>query len=189
MLTRKASARRAEVSYGLLGAALAMGLGVAGGLSRRSARHAAQAGFIGLFVGGGAGALAAAALVPYYYRALQAATEEAAANDITRALMVHAGIWAALGLAAGAALGLGVGGRGRAANGAAGGALGGLLASVVYEVGGAYAFRFESTGLPVAEIPALRILAHIVTALAIAALAIRAITPNERRSPRAQRPS
>jgi hypothetical protein len=106
--------------------------------------------------------------MPAYFRALERATEGSEANDVYRALALHAAIWAVAGLAAGLALGLGAGGPVRRA---VAGALGGALAAMVYAVTAAVAFPTDSTGLPVDEIDALRALAHLLPALAVAACA------------------
>lgn len=177
MLTRRAHVHKAMASYGLLGAALGMALGLAGGLASRSAGSAARAAAAGLLLGALAGALPPVALVPRYFRALDQATEVSETNDLARALLVHGAVWVAIGLAGGLALGLGTGGRGRPAAAALGGAVGGLVAALLYELVGAFAFPVDRTGLPVADVPALRTLAHLLPSLAVAACATIASTP------------
>jgi hypothetical protein len=57
------------------------------------------------------------------------------------------------------------------------GLLGGAVVAFIYELIGALAFSGDAIGLPVPDVPALRVLAHLLTALAVAACATVAATP------------
>lgn len=174
-------ARLASASYGLLGGALGLVLGLAGGLWARTPGAATRAAAAGLILGAASGVAAPRGLVPLYFRALDGVSEVAESSDVLWALGTHASIWAALGAAGGLALGLGLGGGARVAvRTIVGGGLGGVLAAVVYEVIGALAFPTARSGLPVADIATLRALSHFIPALAVAAAATLATSPSSR---------
>jgi hypothetical protein len=161
----------AALAYGGLGMFLGLGLGVAGGLVRRSPTAAVAAGLIGLVLGGAAGSGATLALLPSYHAALAANPEEDRENNLTVALMTHGGIWVAVGSAAGLALGLGLGGWGRAARATIGGILGGCLAAAIYEFAGAIIFPVAETFRQMALAPTPRLFAHLGVALCVAVVA------------------
>jgi hypothetical protein len=163
--------RVATLTYGGLGMALALALGAAGGLSRRSARRAITAGVIGLILGGAAGAGATRALLPSYHATRAATPDSDVTNDLPLALRTHGGIWLAVGAAAGLALGLGLGGGARTAKALVGGILGAGLATAIYEFAGAIAFPMAQTFRPVAESSGPRLLAHLGMALCVAGVA------------------
>jgi hypothetical protein len=160
--------RAATLTYGGLGMLLGLGLGVAGGLVRRSATAAVAAGLAGLVLGAAAGAGATRAVLPYYHAARAAAGDENKTNDLALALMTHGAIWTAVGAAAGLALGLGLGGGGRIARAVIGGILAALLAAAIYEFAGAIIFPIAETFRPMAVAPAPRLLAHLSVALWVA---------------------
>src|SRR5262245_40984743 len=112
-----AEVKNVALSSGLFGALLGTALGAAGGLGRRSAAAARRAALIGL----GAGALAATgmalAIVPQYYRWYLRLRPE----GLIPPLLMHGGIWGAIGAAGGLAFGLGLGGRRQAARALLGG--------------------------------------------------------------------
>ena len=172
-LVRQGHMRKAEVSYGVLGAALGIGLGAVGAYVRREngpqrsrwLGNAMRAGTAGLLIGGLGVTATAWVLVPRYFEALDQATEVDEMNDMIYALTVHVSVFAAIGLAGGLSLGLAIGEWPRTA---VAGLLGGVCAALCYEITGALAFPTHQTGLPVADVPALRALAHLLTALAIA---------------------
>ena len=77
----------------------------------------------GLILAGTAGAGVTQGLLPIYFHAARA-SEDHLASDIVTPLLIHGGIWTAIGLAAGLAFGLGLAGWGRALQAGIGGALG-----------------------------------------------------------------
>jgi hypothetical protein len=152
--------------YGILGAALGLGLGLAGDLLGGSARRAGLAGLIGLGLGGTAGAGAARGLVPYYFA-------HYAADSLAVPLMVHGGIWAAIAVGAGLAFGLGTGGRGKIIGAVISAIVGALLATVTYEFASIAIFPATQTDRPLPMTSESRLFAYLVVALAIgAALAL-----------------
>jgi hypothetical protein len=154
--------RNAVVSIGTLGAAMGLGLGLAGGLIRRSVVRAVLAGATGLIAGGVAGLGMARLLVPIYY-------ENLTADDLTYPLIVHGGTWGTAGAAAGLAFALGLGGWGRMLRVIVGGAAAALLATVIYEFAGGILFPLAWTDRPVSATWESRLAARLLVALLVAA--------------------
>ncbi len=169
-------AKNAGLAFLLLGAALGGALGAAGGLSRRSRRAAVQAAWIGGVMGVVAAAGMSLALLPAY-NAYQRRYPDEASRDLVLPLLVHAGIWSALGAAGGLALGVGLGERARIPRIALGGFLGAAVGAAAYEVIGAF-FPAARTAQFVSATWETRLLARlVVTLLASAGAAIGVSSP------------
>ncbi len=95
------------IAYGVLGAVLAGGLGLAGGFARRSISGGLVAAVVGLVVGGVVGAGMSVALTPLFYKLLQPEV-----NPLAAPFVSHSLLFAAIGVAGGLALGIGRGRRG-----------------------------------------------------------------------------
>jgi hypothetical protein len=171
-----ADAKNTALASGLLGAAVGLIMGLAGGLARRSPRAAAGAALVGLTLGAAAGAGMSSVLFPIYYR-----NERFIVDDLGRAMLLHAGVWGAVGAAGGLAFGLGLGGRSRAVRALLGGLVGAALATALYEVVGAAAFPLARTYRPLATGWGPRLLARLAVAVLSAAGAALAV-----QSPRAR---
>jgi hypothetical protein len=153
------------VSFGVLGAALGLGLGLAGGMIKRSYLRACLAALIGLFLGGGVAVVTSWLILPVYYKHLTA-------DDLTYSLMVHGGVWAAVGGAAGLAFGLGLGGWGRMLRATVGGAGAALFATVVYEFAGGILSPLALTNQPVSVTWQSRLAARLLVAVLVVAGAV-----------------
>jgi hypothetical protein len=179
--SRMASLRRGitvETSrtFAILGGAVALALGLAGGLARGAAPAALGAGAVGLPLAAGAGFLATHLMLPIYFGAYRADND-----DLGLAVVLQGGVCAPIGAAAGVAFGLGLreGGRPLDFRLVAGGLLGAIAGVVVYQLAGAIAFPFDGTALPLSNSPATRLFDHesvaVLTALGV--LASRSIGP------------
>jgi hypothetical protein len=163
-----ADAQNAGLAFGLMGVFLGAGLGLAGGLARRSGRAAASSGLLGLVLGAAATAGLSVALLPVYTSAKER-DPDALSRDIVLPLIVHVGIWSAVGAAGGLALGIGLGERRRLSRTALGGLVGATAGAVAYELVGAALFPFAGTAQPVSTTWGTRLLARLaVTTLAAA---------------------
>ena len=172
----KADTQNAALAFGLLGAILGLGLGITGGLVSGAIRirRGAIAGLIGLAVGGALGVGASLAFVPVFNQARMA---NPLSLDLTIPMLVHAGIWAAVGAGGGLAFGIGSGGdRRRIARTTIGGLVGGALAAVAYETIGALAFPLADTPRPLSLTWRSRLLARLLVATLAAAGAAAAVT-------------
>jgi len=155
-----AEVKNVALSSGLFGALLGTALGACGGLGRRSRAAARRAALIGLGAGAVAGMGMALAIVPRYFRWYLRLRPE----GLVPPLLMHGGIWGAIGAAGGLAFGLGLGGRGHAARALLGGLLGALMGTALYEILGALAFPMSRTDHPVAADWAPRLLARLLVA-------------------------
>ncbi|MGP0067535.1 MAG: hypothetical protein ACLQGP_28565 [Isosphaeraceae bacterium] len=157
--------RNAIVTFGIFGAALGLGLGLAGGLLRRSVLWTILAAAIGLVLGGPIAAGVAWLILPIYYKQIMT-------SDLAYSLLVHGGAWTAIGAAAGLAFGLGRGGLRRILPTLVGAAAVALLATIIYEFAGMMLFPTAMTDRPLAKTTEIRLLAQLLVAAMVAAGAL-----------------
>jgi hypothetical protein len=178
-----ADAKNAGLGFALSGAAVGLGLGVAGALAHRRGAAAARAGLVGLVAGAAAGAGASLALFPAY-NIYKARHPDEAASDLILPLLIHAGIWSALGAAGGLAFGLGSGERRTLSRAVTGGLVSAAIGAAGYVLFGALFFPAASTSRFVSEIWQTRLLARLgVAVLVAAAIAASVHEPGARHSP------
>jgi hypothetical protein len=157
-----AGIRNGSISFGTLGAALGFGLGLAGGMIGRSVPRAVIAGATGMLLGGGAGVALTRMIVPVYYGNVRS-------GDMIYSLMVHGGVWVAIGAAAGLAFAIGVGGAHQILRGLLGGGAAALLATFIYEFAGAILFPTALTDRPISQTWSSRLLARLLVSILVAA--------------------
>jgi hypothetical protein len=175
----RADARNAGLAFAILGGSLGMGLGVAGGLIRRSGRAAGWAALLGLVVGAAGAAGISLAVLPAY-NSYKARYPDEAARDLVVPLLVHTVIWSAVGAVAGLAFGFGLGDRRLLPRTCLGGLAGAALGSVAYEVIGAAAFPAAQTTQFIASTWSMRLFARLaVTTLAGAGVALAIVEPRQ----------
>lgn len=155
--------QNSAVSYALLGGLLSLGAGISARvlMEHRSVTEALPAGIIGLIIGAAGGGAAAYFLTPVYLNQLETA-------DVTRSILIHLGIWGAIGAGAGIAFGIGAANRGVFVHALAGGIVGGSLAAVIFDIIGGF-FTLARTERPLSDEMGTRIAAHILVGLAVAA--------------------
>ena len=154
--------RNGSICFGALGAAMGLGLGMTGGLARRSTVRAVIAGTTGLTLGGAAGVALTQLMLPVYY-------EHSRSSDITYSLIVHGGIWAGVAATAGLAFAIGwVGWRG-VLRGVLGAVAGALVATVVHEIAGGILFPLASTDRPISQTWETRLMARLLVSMLAAA--------------------
>ena len=155
--------RSNSVSFIQEGAILGCILGLAGGLTRRSARAGLLAALVGVGFGAAVAAAAAHLLLSHYFESL-----DPGSDSLMTPMLTHGGIWGAVGAAAGLAFGLGAGGRRRWARCVLGGLLGGVAATIVYDIVGAMAFPLDKTSQPISATVVTRLLAQLSVAVFVA---------------------
>jgi hypothetical protein len=158
------------ISFGIFGAVLGLGMGLAGGLSSGSAGRAAFAGFVGLVVGGAATVAITWAVLPIYY-------QHTLSGDMTYSLMVHGGAWGVAGAVAGLAVGLGLCGWRGLGRGLIGGAVGALLATVIFEFAGGILLPRALTDRPVSPYWEGRVAARLAVAVLVAVVVLLCTEP------------
>jgi MFS family permease len=153
--------QNAAVAYGLLGAILSLILGVTAGcfLGRFSIPRVLAAGLGGIVLGASFGAASSYGLTPIYFHRMGTA-------DVTLSLLIHLGIWSAVGAALGVAFGLGSGSRDVLVRSLVGGITGAALGTILFEICGAF-FPLARTERPLSEVAATRLAANIVLCLCV----------------------
>lgn len=164
--TPPAETKNAATTFGLLGAALGVSLGLVGGLARRSPRSGLVALPIGVVAGVAAGGAMAALMVPIFYRLLDPESASLLVPILTLCAMLGA-----LGAAGGLALGVGLGERGAIARASLGGLAGGVVGALVFEVVLAMQFPLMRILDPIAVERTPRLLMHLTGAVLIAVCA------------------
>ncbi len=161
--------KKAAVSFGLLGLAVGVGLGLIGGWAAGSPRRAG----LGAAGGGLAGALAGVGLswasVPMFFRYLDPETGPQVL------FLTHAAIFIAIGGASGLGLGLGLGDGPSSVRAVVGGLLGGLVGTIALETVNSLAFPLMRTFEPIASEWIPRLVMYLCVATAAAFFAGRAI--------------
>lgn len=173
-----ADSRNTAIAYGSLGVLLGVGLGLAGGLARRANLAALAAAAGGGLLGGVAGVGLSYALVPVYLREV-----DPVQPTLLLPLMIHGGIWTAIGAASGLAFGLGRGGWSRIFRATLGGAVGAMLGTVAFVVLQAVAFPLHQNEELLGPTPALRLAAVLCVALSVAAGVVVQESESARRVP------
>lgn len=159
-----------------------LALGFAGGLEPRALTTALLAAVLGLALGAAAGAGTAIVAVPAAAR-LSRQDPGNPMMEMSGSILVHCGIWAAVGAAGGLAFWLGRGRRGRLARPVLGGLLGGLAGGLLYELIGALALPGAKLADPIAATAGLRLFAQAMAVIPAAiGIAVLAAQPTNDRS-------
>jgi hypothetical protein len=154
--------RNGIVGYAIVGAILALGLGLAAGLlnGRGSIARAFLAGITGLVLGACGGAGTAYVLVPIYFGHLETA-------DLTFSTLIHLGIWTVVGAASGLGFGIGLANWRVVAGCVIGGVTGAALGTLLFDIAGAF-FPLAHTERPLPDEAATRLAAYLVLCLFVA---------------------
>jgi hypothetical protein len=174
------NARNGALTYGVLGGLLGVALGAAGGLARRTVAGTMRGAIVGLVLGTLAGALPSIVLMPWQWRHRN---DDPASLELLTPLLLHLGLWSAIGFAAGIAFEIGFEGFKplRLLGAALAGLVGATLGIFMYEVAGAFLFPSDHTTDPFPGTSAMRLLARICLAGFIGVWTIRSV-PGEKRS-------
>jgi outer membrane lipoprotein SlyB len=169
--------REATLAFAFLGASLGLALGLAGGRGRTRLTGASAGLVLGTVAGGGV----AWALLAIYYRNVNRDVDE-----LILPLLIHGGIWGAIGAVGGLAFGIGRGERRGVLPAILGGLLGALAATFIYDVVGGLAFPLAKTAEPLSESWATRLLARLLVACCTAVgvgFGVRGARPNPTSAP------
>jgi hypothetical protein len=125
--------RNAAVAYGLVGGILSLSLGLLASslYARCSVPRVLAAGLTGFVLGILFGATSSYGLTPAYFSRMEKA-------DINLSILIHLGIWVAVGAAAGLAFGVGYGTRKVLVGSLIGGIIGAAAATLFFDIGGAF---------------------------------------------------
>jgi hypothetical protein len=168
------NARNAALTFGALGGLLGFGLGLAGGVVARSPNRALTAAAAGLTLGAAAGALPSFILMPWQWAHRN---DDPSTSMLLTPILLHFGLWAAVGLASGLAFGIGTSGLRplRLVEAAVAGLAGAVLGSFAFDMIGAFFFPVAQTALPFSETAGTRFLARLLVAGFVGLGAVRSL--------------
>jgi hypothetical protein len=178
-----ADRKNAVVAFGLAGGVFAMLMGVAGGLARGSGRGVLVGAVAGLILGAAAGAAAGPVGVTVYTRAHDA-DSRAVTVEMKIPMMIHAGLWAAIGAAGAAGLGIGARAWWRMPSIVLSGLVGGAMGGCLYELVSAALWADGRTYQVFAGRWEPRIVAAMAPPVVAAVLAISGLVAPMTRPPR-----
>jgi hypothetical protein len=168
---RLADTLNATLAYTILGGLTGLVMGLAGALAGRSTERAGMLA-LATMVAGAAGAivgfLASKALVPLFFQGLVPDR-----NDLLTPIMIHGGIWVAIGALGGLAFAIGMRCSKRLPDVIAGACLGGLLATFFFHALSGTLFPMSGSTEPVANTWIVRLMAMILVPVWIAVGAAR----------------
>jgi MFS family permease len=173
--TTVAATRNGAITFGALGLCLAAGLGLAGGLARRSTVGMAAGGSLGALLGVAMGAGVTWALLPGFITARGDYFD----YDLFISMGMHGLIWGLIGAAAGLAFAVGLGRYRLGALSLLAGLIGAVLASLAYDIIGAVCFAGADTDEPISETWPTRLMACLLVTLG-AAIAVALSIPEPR---------
>jgi hypothetical protein len=122
-----ADLKNATLVFTILGAVTGLAMGIAGGLVGRSLSRGLVVGLGGLAAGGLVGGLASLGLLPLSFRRVVPNP-----NDLLSPILIHAGIWMAIGAVGGLAFAVGMRCARRSVDAVVCACLGAFLATLVY---------------------------------------------------------
>jgi len=156
------AARNAAVNYAIVGALLSLGLGAAAGwlVKPRSISRGCLAGLAGIVLGACGGAASSHVLAPLFFGHQEAA-------DLRLAVLIHLGIWTAIGGAAGVAFGIGSASRRLFVLALIGGIVGGAMGTLLFDISGAF-FPVAHTERPLAEAAGVRLAGDLLLSASVA---------------------
>jgi hypothetical protein len=163
-----ADSANATLAFAILGGVTGLMMGFAGGLAGRSPVRGLIVGLASMAAGAVVGASASLALLPFFFRRLVPDL-----NDLLTPMLIHGGIWMAIGALGGLAFAIGMG-RGRHLPIAIGAAcVGAFLASVLFHLLSESLFLDSDSTEPLAKSAIARLLAMLLATVLIAAGAAR----------------
>ena len=147
------------LAIGILGGALGLTFGAAGGLYRRSSRRATANGALGLVCGAAIGAAVPLLIVPWFY------LNEGRPPNPSLPLFFHGAIYSAVGAVGGFVFGLGSSGWKEAVRACLAAALGAVLGSIFYDVFQTIAFPLAWDFSPMPGTAGSRLLSHLIMSI------------------------
>ncbi len=158
-----ADLKNASLVFTILGGVTGAVMGIAGGIAGRSLSRGLIVGFGTLLAGSLVGALTSLALLPIYFR--QSVPDP---NDLMSPIMIHGGIWMAIGAVGGLAFALGMGCGRVAFNAIVGACFGASIATLLYHGLGEALFPDSGSTTPLATSAVVRFMAAILATVLIA---------------------
>lgn len=166
--TNTSEFKNATLAFAIFGAVVGLAMGLAGGIASRSMIRGVATGLGGVAAGAAAGAGASLLLLRFYYRA-----HIPDPNDILSPILVHGGIWTAIGAVGGLAFGVAIGAGRRLPQAIEGACIGAFFATVVYHLVSGFFFPDSGFAQPIGRDSINRLLSRLLVAVLLAAGAAR----------------
>jgi hypothetical protein len=159
-----ADLKNATLVFTILGGVTGAVMAIAGGLVGRSLSRGLIVGLGGLVAGAGVGEVASHALLPLFF--VRGLIPDP--NDLLSPVLIHSGIWTAIGAIGGLAFALGMTRGRRTLNSVVGGCFGALIATLLFHGIGEAMLPDSGSTAPLATSTVLRVVATFLVTLLIA---------------------
>jgi len=163
-----ADLKNATLAFAILGGVTGLAMGFAGGLAGRSPARGVIVGLAAQAAGAIVGALTSLALLPYFFRGLVPNS-----NDLLSPVLIHGGIWMAIGAVGGLAFAIGMKCRRHLPNAVGAACVGAFLAAVLYHLLSGSLFPDSKSTDPVASSSFVRLLGMLLVTVLVAVGAAR----------------
>lgn len=163
-----ANRKNAILGFAIFGSVVGLAMGIAGGIASRSVARGITAGLGGVAVGATVATLASILLLRLYYRG-----HVPDPNDLLTPIMVHGGIWAAIGAVGGLAYGVSVGAGRRLPQAIEGACVGAFFATVLFHLICGVFFPESRFAEPIGGESLIRLLSRLLVSVLIAVGAAR----------------
>ena len=163
-----ADLKNATLAFTVLGSVTGLVMGLAGGLAGRAPGRGVFVALALQALGALVGALASLALLPLFYRG-----NVPDPSDLLSPILIHGGVWMAIGAVGGLAFALGLGSRGHLPNAVGAACIAAFLAAIVFHLLNGVLFPDSSSMEPVARSRLVRLLAMLLVTILVALGAAR----------------
>jgi hypothetical protein len=158
-----ADSKNGALAFGLLGCLTGLAMGIGGGVAGRAPLRGVVVGVGAMILGGLVGAGASLALIPFFFQGLVPDP-----SDLLTPVMVHAGIWGAIGAVGGLAFAIGMSRWRQLPDAIIGACIGSALATILFHCCGEMLFPESSSTQPLASWSTVRLMAMLLVSLAVA---------------------
>ena len=175
-----ADIKNATLAFAFLGCLTGLAMGFAGGVAGRSPVRGMVVGVAAMLLGGLIAAGTSLVLLPAFFRQLVPDP-----SDLLTPIMIHGGIWGAIGALGGLAFAIGMGRGRRVVDAIIGACFGTLLATIVFHFSGEMLFPNSRSFDALATLPIVRLMAMVSVSVLLAVGAVWGTLGGARSSPSA----
>jgi hypothetical protein len=175
-----ADIKNATLAFAFLGCLTGLAMGFAGGVAGRSTVRGVVVGVAAMLLGGLIAAGTSLVLLPAFFRQLVPDP-----SDLLTPIMIHGGIWGAIGALGGLAFAIGMGRGRRVVDAIIGACFGTLLATIVFHFSGEMLFPNSRSFDALATLPIVRLMAMVSVSVLLAVGAVWGTLGGARSSPSA----
>jgi hypothetical protein len=158
-----ADVKNATVVFSILGGVTGLVMGIAGGFAARALGRGLIVGLVGLVAGVIIAGAASLGLLPLFYRRIVPDP-----NDLLSPILIHSGVWAAIGAVGGLAFAIGMKSGWNTVNAIFGACVGAFVATLLFHGLGEFLFDESASSAPLASAPLGRLLADMLVTVLVA---------------------